>query len=87
MKIKIKKLDNLVLRPYIIIREDGDWEQHSHMETYEDCQEVKKHILANKYPDNETYRLAMERLLTKEEWCRLRKKQRYYNANHGVRRK
>lgn len=47
------------------------------------CKRVRRLIDASKYPYNKDYRIAMQRILTKEEWGRLNKKERYFNSNKG----
>ena len=44
-----------------------------------------KLIDAGKYPYCKDYKMAMQRLLTEEEFKRLRKKDRYFNSQKGVR--
>lgn len=51
-----------------------------------DAEIVRRLIDRNKYPYNKKYKLAMQRILTEEEFKKLNKKQRYYNVNKGVRR-
>lgn len=70
-------------RPYLIKRENGTYEQHAHMRNRKDAEMVRKLIDANKYPYCREYKVAMQRLLTEEEFKILRKKQRYYNVNKG----
>lgn len=83
MELKIKYLKNLE-RPWLIKREDGIYEQHSHMKKKKDAEKVLRLIEINKYPDNKAYKTAMQRLLTEEEFRSLNRKQKYVNINKGV---
>ena len=74
----------------LLKREYGEYEQHAHFFTKKDAIKVRKLIDMNKYPygkKQSEYKYAMKRLLTEEEFKKLRKKQRYYNVNKGVRRR
>ena len=85
MQISIKYLESLE-RPWLVKRVHGSYEQHAHMYTRKDAVKIRELIDANKYPYCREYKIAMQRLLTEEEFKQLDKKQRYYNTNHGVQR-
>lgn len=70
---------------YIIIRVDGEYSQHAHLKTLEACKTVIHFINRNKLPKNKYFQTSCKRLLTEEEYERLRPlKQMYYNVNRGV---
>lgn len=73
-------------RPWLLKREHGEYSQHAHFFTKKEALCCRKLIDACKYPREKKYKIAMQRLLTEEEFKRLNKKQRYYNKNCGVRR-
>lgn len=85
MKLTIKYLENCDDRHWIIIREGGEYKQHAHMHTKKDAERVRQLIDLNKYPYCDDYKVAMQRLLTEEEFKKLKKKQRYLNSNKGCR--
>jgi hypothetical protein len=85
MKLSIKYLPNLD-RPWLLRREHGEYEQHAHFYTKKEALCCRKLIDACKYPREEKYRIAMQRLLTDEEYKGLNKKPRFYKKNCGVRR-
>ncbi|MDU5377328.1 hypothetical protein [Peptoniphilus lacydonensis] len=72
-------------RPWLIIREGGEYSQHAYLKSKSDCIKVRHLIDINKYPYNKDFKIAMKRLLTEEEFKNLEKHQRYYNSNRGVR--
>ena len=55
------------------------------MHTKKDALRVRQIIDACKYPYCKEYKVAVQRLLSKEEFKRLHKKQRYYNSQKGPR--
>nr|DAU82973.1 MAG TPA: hypothetical protein [Caudoviricetes sp.] len=85
MKLSIVYLSNLD-RPWLLRREHGEYSQHAHFYTKKEALCCRKLIDACKYPREEKYRIAMQRLLTEEEYKRLNKKPRFYKKNCGVRR-
>lgn len=85
MKLSIKFKPRCNDRPWLLVREGGDYEQHAHLKSKSDCIKVRHLIDINKYPYNSEYKIAMKRLLTEEEFKSLDKKQRYYNSNRGIR--
>ncbi|MGO1580735.1 MAG: hypothetical protein ACTHWZ_04935 [Peptoniphilaceae bacterium] len=84
MVLEIKYLKNLE-RPWLIKRSDGEYSQHSHMKKKREAEKVKHLIEIKKYPENNIYKKAMQRLLTEEEFKSLNKKQRYININNKIR--
>lgn len=71
---------------YIIIRVGGEYEQHAHIKTKRTCDKLIKLIKSNKLPMSEYLQGSCKRLLTDEEYARLRPfKQMYYNVNKGAR--
>lgn len=85
MKLSIKFKPRCDERPWLLVREGGDYSQHAHLKSKNDCIKVRHLIDINKYPYNSEYKIAMKRLLTEEEFKSLDKKQRYYNSNRGIR--
>lgn len=83
MKLSIIYLPNLH-RPWLLKREHGEYEQHAHFFTKKEALCCRKLIDANKFPSEEKYRIAMQRLLTDKEYKGLNKKPRYYKRNCGV---
>ncbi|MET3616742.1 hypothetical protein ABID14_000362 [Peptoniphilus olsenii] len=67
MKLTIKYLHNLD-RPWLLKREHGKYRQHAHMRTKKDAIKVRQLIDLNKYPLCRDYKIAMQRLLTEEEF-------------------
>lgn len=72
-------------RPWLIAREDGEYSQHAHLRTKQEALKVRNLIDRWVYPYNKNYKIAVQRLLTEEEFKNLDKKQRYYNSNRGIR--
>lgn len=72
-------------RPWLLKREHGDYEQHAHFYTKKECVKCRNLIDSGTYPKNKKFLIAMQRILTKEEFKKLDKKQRYYNVNKGIR--
>lgn len=72
-------------RQWLLKREGGEYEQHANFFTREEALLCRKLIDLNKYPREKKYQRAMRRILTEKEYKQLKKKQRYYNANKGVR--
>lgn len=84
MQLTIKYIDDYE-RPWLIKREHGEYEQHAHCFTKKDAEKIRTLIDCNKYPHRKEYRFAVQRLLTAEEFKKLKKKDRYYNVNNGAR--
>lgn len=84
MQIKldiIKQHDN-----YIVRRVGGDYSMHAHLSTRKGCRLLIRCIKANKLPKSDYLKGSCQRLLTKEEYNRLRKpKDQYININKGRR--
>lgn len=72
-------------RPWLLKREGGKYEQHAHFFTKKEAIKCRQLIDNGRYPRNKKYKIAMQRLLTEEEFKKLDKKQRYYNVNKGPR--
>ena len=85
MKISIRYISGYN-RPYLLVRENGTYGQHAHMRNRKDAEKIRQLIDANRYPYCEEYKIAMKRLLTEEEFKKLKKKQKYININKGVKR-
>lgn len=85
VKISIRYIRGLE-RPWLVKREEGTYEQHAHCYTEKDARKIRQLIDINRYPYSKEYKVAMQRLLTEEEFKKLDKKQRYYNVQKGVRR-
>ncbi len=60
-------------RPWLIKREGGAYEQHAHLHTKKDALRVRQIIDAGKYPYCKEYKVAVQQLLTEEEFKRLHK--------------
>lgn len=86
MKLTIKYYPKLPKRKRMLIRENGAYDQHAHFLCKKDAENVRRLIDCGKYPYNKKYKIAMQRLLTEEEFKKLRKKPRYYCINKGPRR-
>lgn len=85
MKLSIKFKPRCDERPWLLVRVGGEYSQHAHLKSKSDCIKVRHLIDINKYPYNKDFKIAMQRLLTEEEFKNLEKHQRYYNSNRGVR--
>ena len=83
MNLSIIFLGNLE-RPWLLRREEGEYEQHSHFFTKKDAEKCRRLIDNSIYPYSKDYKKAMQRILTEEEFKKLRKKPRYYNPNKGI---
>ena len=66
-------------RPWLIVREDGEYSQHAHLRTKKEALKVRNLIDRWVYPYNKNYKIAIQRLLTEEEFKSLDKKDRYFN--------
>lgn len=86
MKISIKHKPRCEDRPWLIAVEDGEYSQHAHMRTRDDALRVRALIDAWRYPYCREYKVAMLRLLGEEEFKTLKKRDRYFNPQKGVRR-
>ncbi|ERT60648.1 hypothetical protein HMPREF1253_0044 [Peptoniphilus sp. BV3C26] len=62
-----------------MVRVGGKYEQHAHLKTKTDALKVRNLIDVGKYPYCKDYKIAMQRLLTEEEFKKLDKKLRYFN--------
>lgn len=73
-------------RGYIVKRVDGEYEQHAHINTLSGCRLLIRFIEKNLLPTSEYLQGSCARLLTEEEYGRLKqKKQKYVNVNKGCR--
>lgn len=71
---------------YIVRRVDGEYSQHAHISTHKGCKILIKCIKRNKLPKSNYLKGSCKRLLTEEEYSRLRKpKDQYININKGCR--
>lgn len=84
MKISIKYKPKCEERPWLVVRVGGSYEQHAHLKTKTDALKVRNLIDVGKYPYCKDYKIAMQRLLTEEEFKKLDKKQRYFNCKKKV---
>lgn len=57
----------------MIIRKGETYNQHAYFLCKKDAQNVRRLIDSDKYPYNKKYKIAMQRLLTEEEFKKLRK--------------
>lgn len=79
MKLSIRYKPRCNDRPRLIKREGGRYEQHAHLKSKKDAEKVRRLIDIGKYPYNKDFKIAMQRLLTEEEFKKLDKKSRYVN--------
>lgn len=82
MKLSIIEYPKMA-RKWLLKREYGEYNQHAHFFTLEEAKKCRKLIDNNKYPREKKYIYPMQRILTKEEFQQLKKKQRYMNVNGG----
>lgn len=80
MNLKIKKTRN----GYILYDEQGNG-KHSHFTTYNCALTCLTFINKKVMPNNPYYKESCRRLLSKEDFSRLKKKQRYHNVQNGRR--
>ncbi|MBU5669483.1 hypothetical protein KQI68_06480 [Peptoniphilus sp. MSJ-1] len=85
MKLSIKFKPRCDERPWLIVRENGEYEQHAHLKSKKDALKVRNIIDRWVYPYCKDYKIAVQRLLTEEEFKSLDKKQRYFNPQKGIR--
>ena len=83
MNLSIVYLKNLE-RPWLLKRLNGKYSQHAHFYTKKDAEMVRRLIDSKTDTYSNGYKVAMERLLTKKEFKKLKKKERYININKGV---
>lgn len=81
MRLSIKFKPRCDERPWLLVRVDGEYEQHAHLKTKKDAVKVRNLIDAWRYPYCPEYKVAMKRLLTEEEFKSLDKKLRYFNPS------
>lgn len=79
MKIIIKYKPCCEERPWLVVRENGEYNQHAHLRTKKEALKVRNIIDRWVYPYNKNYKIAVKRLLTEEEFKSLDKKDRYIN--------
>lgn len=73
-------------RKWLLKREYGAYEQHCHFYTKKEALKCRRLIDANKYPRDKKYLIAMQRILTDDEFKSLNKKPMYININKGIKR-
>lgn len=79
MKIIIKYKPCCEDRPWLVVRENGEYKQHAHLRTKQEALKVRNIIDRWVYPYNKNYKIAVKRLLTEEEFKSLDKKDSYIN--------
>lgn len=79
MKLIIKYKPTCKDRPWLIKRAYGTYNQHAHLRTKKEALKVRNIIDRWVYPYNKNYKIAVQRLLTEEEFKSLDKKDRYFN--------
>lgn len=79
MKLIIKYKPKCEERPWLVVRENGEYKQHAHLRTKQEALKVRNIIDRWVYPYNKNYKIAVKRLLTEEEFKSLDKKDRYIN--------
>lgn len=71
---------------YIVRRVDGEYSMHAHVSTMNGCKTLISLIRQDKLPTSKYLQGSCRRLLTDDEYARLKpKRQRYININKGVR--
>ena len=84
--LSIRKLDNESFhRPWLIKREGGECRQHAHLKTKEDAERVRDLILQGRKAPCRDYRIAMQRILTTEEYDQLDVKPRFHRPQRVYR--
>lgn len=84
--LSIRKLDNKKFhRPWLIKREGGEYRQHAHLKTKEDAERVRDLILQGRKAPCRDYRIAMQRILTSEEYEQLDVKPRFHRPQRVYR--
>ena len=81
MKLSIRYKPRCIDRPWLIKRVNGKYGQHAHMKSKKDAVKLRNLIDIGKYPYCKDYRIAMQRILTEEEFKKLDKKLRYFNPS------
>jgi len=67
-------------RGYVVKRKNGKYEEHAHLKTMNGCRQLLYYIKKGMLPKSEYLQGSCRRLLTTEEYDRLKKpKDRYYN--------
>lgn len=66
-------------RPYLLKREHGEYSQHAHFYTRDEAVKCRNLIDSGTFPRNAKYKIAMQRILTEEEYKSLNKRPRYVN--------
>jgi hypothetical protein len=85
VNLSIKHLPHMERR-WLLKREHGEYSQHAHFYTKKEATICRTLIDCNKYPIQKKYQIAMKRILTKEEYKNLNKKDYYYkNVQNGRR--
>lgn len=77
MRFTIKRTSH----DYVVIRVNGEYEQHSHFRSKSGARKIIELLQHNKMPTKKYFITAAKRLLTEEEFNQLQgsKKQKYYN--------
>lgn len=71
---------------YIVIRKNDSGFKHAHVSSMNGCRMLINFIHSGLLPTSKYLQTSCHRLLTEEEYARLKqKKQRYVNVNKGVR--
>ena len=71
---------------YIVRRVDGEYKQHAHISSMSGCKTLISLIRQDKLPTSKYLQGSCRRLLTDDEYARLKpKRQRHININKGVR--
>ena len=84
--LSIRKLDNENFhRPWLLKREGGEYRQHAHLKTKEDAERVRDLILQGRKAPCRDYRIAMQRILTVEEYDQLDVKPRFHRPQRVCR--
>ena len=77
--LSIRKLNNKHFhRPWLIKREGGEYRQHAHLKTQEDAERVRDLITQGRKAPCRDYRIAMQRILTPEEYGQLNAKPKFH---------
>ena len=70
-------------RGYVVVRKNGEYTQHAHLSTLNGCRELIILIEKGLLPKSQYLQGSCRRLLTHEEFLKLKKpKDKYYNSKN-----
>ena len=77
MKLSIKYFPHIKDNKWMLIREHGTYDQHAHFSSEKEARQCRKLIDSRSYPRNKKYKIAIKRILTKEEFSKLNIRSKY----------